>query len=640
VIRLGMPLLTLDRVSITYGHLPLLDDVVLQVEAGERLSVIGKNGTGKSTLLRIMNGEQAPDRGSIWRQPGARSALLVQDVPLSADRPVFDVVAEGLGDLSDLVTAYHHAAVDVAEHGTAALLEKLGRLHHELEERDGWRIEQRVELVLARLGLSSEAIVDTLSGGWRRRVLLARALVAQPDLLLLDEPTNHLDIQAITWLEAFLAEYPGAVVFVTHDRAFLQRLATRIVELDRGRLTSWPGDYATFLRKKEEWLATEAVDREKFDKRLAEEEAWLRQGVKARRTRNEGRVRALLAMREERAARRVQSGTVRLKLEPADPSGKTVFEARNIGKSFGSAWVVRDFSARVLRGDRIGLIGPNGAGKTTLLRLLLGEMAPDAGEVRRGAHVQVAYYDQQREQLDPERTVFDTIANGNDQVTVHGRTRHVNGYLRDFLFRPEQAASPVKALSGGERNRLMLARLFTQPANVLVLDEPTNDLDLETLELLEAQLVEFTGTLLLVTHDRVFLDNTVTSTLVFAGDGAVQEYVGGYEDWLRQRASAAEIEAPPVRRAVTHSRKESPEPRPTTPRKRLSYIEQREFDRMPATIEALEAEQQQLNEAAAGPEFYRKSPEIIRRALARLDEIQNELLGLYALWDELDSRSR
>ena len=534
-----MPLVSLDQVSVAFGHLPLLGDAHLRIERGERVCVVGRNGAGKSTLLRIISGEQPPDGGSVWTEPGLRIARLDQDVPISTDKTVFDVVADALGDLSDLVARYHRTAVQLAETSTPILLEKLGRLQHELEQADGWRIEQRVELVLSRLDLPADARVDTLSGGWRRRVLLARALVGEPDVLLLDEPTNHLDLDAIIWLETFLTEYPGALVFVTHDRAFLQRVATRIVEIDRGRLTSWPGDYATFLRKKHEWLANEAITQDKFDKRLAEEEAWLRQGVKARRTRNEGRVRALMAMREERAARRELAGAVRLQIETARSSGQLVLEADAVTKDYGSKPVVRDFSARIMRGDRIGLIGPNGAGKTTLLRLLLGELAPDRGEVRRGANVEVAYYDQQREQLDPERTVFDTLGDGNDTVTVDGRSRHVNAYLRDFLFPAERAQSPVKALSGGERNRLLLARLFTRPANLLVLDEPTNDLDLETLELLEAQLVEWPGTLLLVSHDRAFLDNVVTSTFVFEGGGRVEEYLGGYADWLRQRAPLA-----------------------------------------------------------------------------------------------------
>ncbi|MGE3191254.1 MAG: ATP-binding cassette domain-containing protein, partial [Vicinamibacterales bacterium] len=516
-----MPLVTLDHVSMAYGHLPLLDQVSLQVEAGERVAVLGRNGTGKSTLLSIIGGETPPDTGTAWHQPGLRVARLVQDVPLSTDHTVFDVVSEGLGALGELVQAYHHAATALATEASEAKLEALGRLQHELEERDGWRLEERVEMVIARLSLPADARVDTLSGGWRRRVLLARALVAEPDLLLLDEPTNHLDVEAITWLEAFLADFRGAVVFVTHDRAFLQRLATRIVELDRGHLTSWPGDYQTFLRKKEDWLANEMLAWEKFDKKLAEEEAWLRQGIKARRTRNEGRVKALLAMRNERAERRERVGSVRLQLERGESGGKLVFEADGISKRYGDAVIVDGFSTRVLRGDRIGLIGPNGAGKTTLLRMLLGEIPPDAGEVRHGANLQVAYFDQQREQLDPERSVADTVADGGDTVVVNGQPRHVIGYLRDFLFPAERARSPVKALSGGERNRLLLARLFTRPANVLVLDEPTNDLDLETLELLEAELVAFPGTVLLVSHDRVFLDNVVTSTIAFEGGGRV-----------------------------------------------------------------------------------------------------------------------
>jgi ATP-binding cassette subfamily F protein uup len=638
-----MPLVSLDRVSLAFGHLPLLDQVTLQVEAGERVCLIGRNGSGKSTLLRILSGEQSPDSGTVWRSSGLRVASLAQDVPLAAHGSVFDVVSEGLGELSELVAGYHHAAVMVAEQSTPDRLERLGRLQHELDERDGWRIEQRVELVLSRLDLPAEASVDALSGGWRRRVLLAQALVSQPDLLLLDEPTNHLDLDAIVWLEGFLAEYPGTVVFVTHDRAFLQRLATRIVEIDRGTLTSWPGDYATFVRRKEEWLANEAARQEAFDKRLAGEEAWLRQGIKARRTRNEGRVRALMAMRRERAARRELPGAVRLQVERAQPSGRVAFEVDGISKTFGSTTVIRRFSARVMRGDRIGVIGPNGAGKTTLLRLIIGELAPDQGEVRRGANVEVAYYDQQRERLDPERTLFDTIGEGNDTVTVNGRSRHVNAYLRDFLFPPERALSPVKALSGGERNRLLLARLFTRPANVLVLDEPTNDLDLETLELLEAELVAWPGTLLLVSHDRVFLDNVVTSTFVFEGDGRVVEYVGGYEDWLRQRAShpSSDIAVGAAAAPKTSATRQEAAPSPGAPvqsRKKLSYREQRELEQLPAQIDALETEQNELSRTVADAEFYREPAATIAGVLERLDQIQRELTECYARWDELDSR--
>jgi ABC transport system ATP-binding/permease protein len=636
-----MPLVSLDRVSLAFGHLPLLEQSTLQIDRGERVSVVGRNGAGKSTLLNIVGGLQAPDAGSVWRAPGLRIASLEQDVPLSTHRPVFDVVADGLGDLSTLVADYHRTAVSVAHDGTPALLEALGRLQHELEERDGWRIEQRVELVLSRLALPADTIVDTLSGGWKRRVLLARALVADPDVLLLDEPTNHLDLDAIIWLETFLSEYQGAVLFVTHDRAFLQRVATRIVEIDRGRLTSWPGDYETFVRKRDEWLANEELRQEKFDKRLAEEEAWLRQGVKARRTRNEGRVRALMAMRRERAARREQTGTVRLQIERGQSPGQLVVEADDISKSYGSQPVVRHFSDRIIRGDRVGLIGPNGAGKTTLLRLLIGEEAPDEGEVRRGANVEVAYYDQQRERLDPDRTIFDTIGDGNDTVTVNGRSRHVNAYLRDFLFPLERAQSPVKMLSGGERNRLLLARLFTRPANLLVLDEPTNDLDLETLELLEAQLTEWDGTLLLVSHDRVFLDNVVTSTLVFEGDGKIAEYVGGYEDWVRQRKSP-EVPAPvpDVGRVFRPAAAPGLKARPTSDvRKKLSYMERREFEELPVRIEALEAEQRELGAAIEDPLFYKQPAATITATLERVQAIERELTGLYSRWDALDSRA-
>ena len=629
-----MPLVTLDRVSLTFGHQPVLDEATLRVERGERVCVVGSNGSGKSSLLRLVAGEQPPDAGSVWAEPGLRLARLEQDVPFSTDRAVFEVVADGLGDLSNLVTAYHRTAVRLAEEDTPALLEKLGRLHHELDERDGWRVEQRVELVLSRLTLPPDAAVDTLSGGWRRRVLLARALVAEPDVLLLDEPTNHLDLDAIIWLETFLAEYSGAVVFVTHDRAFLQRVATRIVDIDRGRLTSWSGDYATFLRKKDEWLANDTVERDKFDKRLADEETWLRQGVKARRTRNEGRVRALTAMRQERAARRDRLGTVHLQIERAHASGQAVFEADDMSKGFGSTPVVRRFSTRIMRGDRVGLIGPNGSGKTTLLRLLLGELAPDEGEVRRGTNVEVAYYDQHRGQLDPERTVFETIGDGGDTVTVNGRSRHVNAYLRDFQFPPARAQSPVKALSGGERNRLLLARLFTRPANVLVLDEPTNDLDLSTLESLEAQLVEWPGTLLLVSHDRAFLDNVVTSTFVFEGDGKVEEYVGGYEDWRRQCSPA--VSAPRSTPTPKTTRRRL---RDANPSQKLTYREQREFAELPARIERIEADRRELADTIEAADFYTRPAQEIAVALERAEGIERELHELYTRWDGLDSRS-
>ena len=594
-----MPLVALDRVAVAFGHLPLLDDIAFQVDAGERIAIIGRNGTGKSTLLQILSGDLQPDSGLVLRQPGARIARLVQDVPLSTDRTVADVVGEGLGAL---------------------------------DAHDEWQRHHQADMIMTRLELPPAAIVDSLSGGWKRRVLLARALVGQPDLLLLDEPTNHLDIEAITWLESFLAEYRGAVVFVTHDRAFLERLATRIVELDRGRLTSWPGDYATFERKKEEWLANEELSNAKFDKKMATEEVWLRRGVKARRTRDEGRVKALMAMRADRAERRSRIGTVRLQIEQADASGKMVFEAQDVSFAFASGLpVVRNFSARVMRGDRIGLIGPNGAGKTTLLRLLLGELAPTEGEVRRGANVQVAYYDQQREQLDPDRTVVDTIGDGNDTVTVNGQPRHVHGYLQDFLFSPERARSPVRALSGGERNRLLLARLFTRPANVLVLDEPTNDLDLETLELLEQQLVDWPGTLLLVSHDRRFLDNVVTSTFAFEGEGKVEEYVGGYEDYVRQKQRPTST-APPA-----SSRQAEVTARQPAKKKKRTFKEEREYKDLPDRIHALEEEQQRLQAQLADPDFYKKAGSEIQAAVDRTAQIDRELHEAMSRWDVLDS---
>jgi ATP-binding cassette subfamily F protein uup len=636
-----VPLITLDHVTTAFGHLPLLDDAGLLVEPGERIAIIGRNGTGKSTLLRLLSGELMPDAGAIWRQPGMTSARLVQDVPLDSPGTVFDAVADGIGELRDLVQSYHHAIIAVSEDATPERLAALGELQHNLELLGGWSVEQRVETVLERLSLPADALVRTLSGGWRRRVLLARALVATPSLLLLDEPTNHLDVESIEWLESFLVEYAGAVVFVTHDRAFLRKVATRIVELDRGQLTSWPGTYDAFVVKKDAWLANEELTRAKFDKKLAIEEVWLRRGVKARRTRDEGRVKALMAMREERRAWRTQPDSVRLQIEAGDRSGQTVFVADHVSKSYVGTPVVQDFSMRIRRKDRIGLVGPNGAGKTTLLRMLVGELAPDTGEVTRGTNVQVAYFDQQREQLDPERTVVDTVADGNDTVTVAGVVRHVYGYLEDFLFPPERARSLVNTLSGGERNRLLLARLLTRPANVLVLDEPTNDLDIETLELLESHLVEYPGTLLVVSHDRQFLDNVVTSTLVFEGDGRVREYVGGYTDWLQQRAaSAVAAAAVPVSVAPRHAAPVT-KPAATTdaPRKKLSFNERRELDELPAKIAALEREQNEISTRVQSPEFYKEGPTAIAEVLRRGEQLPVELERAYARWAELDARA-
>ncbi|HUF23932.1 MAG TPA: ATP-binding cassette domain-containing protein [Vicinamibacterales bacterium] len=639
-----MPLVTLDHISISFGRESLLDDASLQIDEGERVAIIGRNGTGKSTLLKILSGELQPDAGAIWRAPGSEAARLAQDASVAAEDvgAVFDIVAGGLGALSDLVVAYHHAAHAVSDDPSEKNLAELGRRQHELEERDGWTVEQRVEMVLSRLGLDADADIGTLSGGWRRRVMLARALVAQPAVLLLDEPTNHLDVETIEWLEQFLLDYTGAIVIVTHDRAFMQRLATRIVELDRGRLTAWPGDYRTFLEKKAALLENEAIAHAKFDKLLAQEEVWLRRGVKARRTRDEGRVKALMAMREARAARRAQIGDVRLQIDAADRSGQLVFEAEHVSKSYGGAPVVRDFSTRIMRGDRVGLIGPNGAGKTTLLRLLVGDLEPDAGDVRVGSNVQVAYFDQQREQLDPERTLVDTIGDGNDTVTVGGQPRHVHGYLEDFLFPPDRARSKVRALSGGERSRLLLARLFTRPANVLVLDEPTNDLDIETLELLEARLAEFSGTVLIVSHDREFLDNVVTSTLAFEGGGRIGEYVGGYEDWLRLARRSAEREGgqrPAPMAPPTPQEAEKPVRRSAKREGgKLTFKEQRELEGLPARIEALEHEERALQERAAAPDFYKEGADAIKATLARAEQATRVREQAYARWLELSEK--
>ena len=638
-----MPLLSLQRVSLAFGHLPLFEDADLQIDTGERIALIGRNGAGKSSLLRVLTREQPPDSGTVWQEPGLRVSRLDQDVPAAVDRTVFAEVAAGLGELGAVVGAYHQAAVRVAESHDAADMERLGELQHALEERDGWRLEQKVELIVSRLSLPAERRMSELSGGWRRRALLGRALVSEPHLLLLDEPTNHLDIDAIRWLEEYLQGYPGAILFVTHDRAFLTAIATRIVELDRGRFTSWPGNYEAYLRKKDAALNDEARELERLDKKLLKEEAWLRQGVKARRTRNEGRVKALMALRAERAAYRAQAGSVRIAVDDGQGTGKLVFEAEEVWKSFGGKVVIRNYSQRILRGDRVGLIGANGSGKTTLLRLLLGELQPDSGEIRHGARLQVAYFDQQRDQLDPDATIADSVNEGNTTVVVNGQPRHIVGYLADFLFPRERAQSPVRSLSGGERNRLMLARLFARPANVLVLDEPTNDLDIETLELLEELIGSFDGTVLLVSHDRAFLDNIVTSTLAFEKDGQVREYVGGWQDYVRQ-SRVREAGLKPERAAVSTAAAGHESGAPASEnvvreKRKRTYNEQREYEALPARVEALEAEQRALNAEMASPDFYKSASERIAAVMARLTAVERELEGLLARWIELDERA-
>ncbi len=607
-----MPILHLQQASLAFGHLPLFEDADLRIDPGERIALIGRNGTGKSSLLKAIAGEIPLDAGVVWREPGLRVARLDQEVPGdTADRTVHQEIARGLGPIVDL------------------------------EGEDGWRAEQKIKMVISRLGLPGDRPVRELSGGWRRRTLLAKALVSQPDLLLLDEPTNHLDIDAIQWLEEFIGGLAGAILFVTHDRAFLSRLATRIIELDRGRLTSWPGSYTAYLDKKAAALENEARDLERLDKKLAQEEAWLRQGVKARRTRNEGRVRDLMNLRAERASRRDRIGDVKLAIDASESSGKLVFDVRGISKSFGQTTVIRDFSQRIFRGDRVGLIGPNGSGKSTLLKLLVGELEPDTGEIRRGTRLQPAYFDQQREQLDPEKTVIATVNDGNDTVVINGQPRHVLGYLADFLFPKERALSPVKSLSGGERNRLLLARLFSRPANLLVLDEPTNDLDIETLELLEELVSDFSGTVLLVSHDRVFLDRVVTSTVAFEGEGRVVESVGGWEDYLRQRRVGSGGGAFGAKGAKGAGGKGSAANGAAIPRRererRLSYKEQRELEALPERIAALEEEQQRLKEEAASADFYKSPADHIHAVLARIDAVDVELHATLERWMELEA---
>jgi ATP-binding cassette subfamily F protein uup len=636
-----MSLLILTDVSLAFGHLPLVERADLRVEAGERICLIGRNGTGKSSLLRVIAGDLPADSGTIWRAPGLRIARLEQEVPGAADRSVFDEVAAGLGEAGALVADYHHAAIAAAE--SPAALARLGELQHQLEELDGWRLEQKVELIVSRLDLPADRLMSELSGGWRRRALLGKALVSAPDLLLLDEPTNHLDIDAIQWLEDHLRDYGGTLLFVTHDRVFLDALATRIIELDRGRLTSWPGSYATYLERKAAALENESRELDRLDKKLAQEEAWLRQGVKARRTRNEGRVKALVALRQERASQRARIGQVRMAIDASQASGKLVFEAEEVGKALGGRTVIRRYSQRILRGDRVGLIGPNGSGKTTLLRLLVGELEPDTGSVRRGARLEIAYYDQQREQLDPARTVADTVGDGNDTIVVNGEPRHIIGYLADFLFPRERALSPVASLSGGERNRLLLARLFARPANVLVLDEPTNDLDIETLELLEELVGDFDGTVLLVSHDRLFLDHVVTSTLAFDGQGGVTEYVGGWADYLRQvsaePAARAPVAASPVSGTGAGRLGAASGAGPVAVKRKLSYKEQNERQALPARIQALEDEQRRLRSESESLEFYRQPTDRIRDVLSRLERLGPELEVALARWMELEDRA-
>ncbi|MCY1221114.1 ABC transporter ATP-binding protein uup [compost metagenome] len=631
-----MTLLKFTDVSLAYGAMPLLDKVSWQIARGERVCIIGRNGTGKSSLLRLVKGDQFADDGEIWKAPALKIGELPQELPPADERTVFDVVAEGLAEVGKLLAEYHHLSLHINDEND---LTRLARVQQDLEARDGWRLQQLVESTLSRLQLPADKTLAELSGGWRRRVLLAQALVAEPDLLLLDEPTNHLDIGAIAWLEEALLSFNGAVLFITHDRSFLQNLATRILELDRGNLIDWNGDYASFLVHKEQQLAAEETANALFDKRLAQEEVWIRQGIKARRTRNEGRVRALKAMRVERSERRERQGKATIQLEAAEKSGKQVIVAENVSFAHpGGEPLIRDFNLVVQRSDRIGLLGANGTGKTTLLKLLLGDLQPTSGSIEIGTRLEVAYFDQLRHQLDLEKTVIDNLSEGRDFITIDGQSRHVLSYLGDFLFSPQRARTPVKALSGGERARLLLAKLFSKPANLLVLDEPTNDLDVETLELLEEVLLNFPGTVLMVSHDRAFLDNVVTSTLVFEGQGRVREYVGGYQDWLRQGGSPRLLGVGETREAKVEAPKAA-EPAPVAveaPRKKLSYKLQRELEAIPGQIEALEEELAKVQAEVSDPAFYQRPAEQTCVVLERMDEMQKELDRLIERWAELE----
>ncbi len=626
-----MGLIRIHEVSVSFGGPRLLDGATLQIEAGERIGLLGRNGSGKSTLMKLLAGDVSPDSGEIARSGEIRVALLPQDVPDDMPGTVYDVAASGAREHLEMLREYHELTLRMSRSGDAGLLRKLEQVQHRLETSGAWHHHQRVETVLARTGLDGDAGFRFHSAGMKRRVFLARALVSDPDLLLLDEPTNHLDLDAILWLEDFLLKFEKTLMLVTHDRAFLQRLATRIVEIDRGRLLSFACDYGTYLERREAMLEAQEKQWQEFDKKLSREETWIRQGVKARRTRNEGRVRALERMRRERAARQEQAGNVRMTIQEAERSGRLVVEAQDIDFAFGENRIVEGFSTTILRGDRVGIIGPNGSGKTTLLRILLGELEPQAGRIRTGTGIRVAYFDQLRAQLDVNRTLKDNLADGNDMIVVGGVSRHVMGYLQDFLFPPERILSPVSSLSGGERNRLLLAKLFLLPSNVLVLDEPTNDLDTETLELFEERLLEYGGTILMVSHDRAFLNNVATSTIVFEGKGRLQEYVGGYDDWLRQRAAPVE----PPRAASAEPRKRD---RPPKEKRKLSYRETRELQELPLKIEALEAERERLLETLNSPAFYagRNAGEI-QRVNDRLKALDEELDGSYGRWDELES---
>ncbi len=628
-----MALIRFDEISLAFGDHVILREAELAIEPEERVCLIGRNGAGKSTTLKLIAGELEHDSGEIVRGSNLIVSQLAQTLPEAMDMPVRDIVRSGLTDIEKLLETYkQQSQLELDKHG----LRELEALHAKIDAHDGWHIEQRVDETISDLEIPADKKMNELSGGWRRRVALAKALVQKPDLLLLDEPTNHLDIATIKWLEDRVYSYPGSVMFITHDRAFLQRLATRILEIDRGKLTSWPGNYDNFLRRKEKALDDEKVANDKFDKKLAQEEEWIRQGIKARRRRNEGRVRSLMQMREEFSERIKPDAKARIYIDEAEQSGRKVIRAKNVGYSYGDLPVIEGFSIKINRGDRIGLIGNNGVGKTTLLRLLLGDLEPQTGTIKHGTNLQIGYFDQLREDLDLEKSVAYNVGEGRTYIKLNGKDRHVIGYLKGFLFSPKRSEMPVKALSGGERNRVILAKLLTRPANFLVLDEPTNDLDIETLEVLEQKLVEFTGTLIVVSHDREFLDNVVTSTVVFEKDGKVQQYVGGYSDWVRRGHELAEIDDPfglaAERRKQAHvERRKQQKPN------KLSYMDQRELDQLPGEIEALEATIAELQETVAGPGFYSQDQAAVQEKLQELSAAEELLEQRVERWSELEA---
>ena len=625
-----MPLAILDKLELAYGHWPLLDGASLVIDTGERIGLIGRNGTGKSSLMKVLAGDVRADAGEVWKKPGLRLAHVPQEPQFAPGHSVFEAVAEGVGEAQALLSAYHAVVHRLAE-GDESAHDELAELTHELEAQDAWRLNQKVEEVLARLDLPADTLVETLSGGQKKRVALARALAGDPELLLLDEPTNHLDFAAIEWLEELLKGFAGALFFITHDRRFLDAVANRIVELDRGQLREYKGNFSDYQVKKAEQLEVETAQSRKFDKFWKQEEAWIRKGIEARRTRNEGRVRRLEDLRRQRAARREQLGQVGLQLDAGERSGKVVAELEHVSYAIPGRDLIRDFSVTVLRGDKIGLLGPNGAGKTTLIKLILGDLQPDSGRIKRGTNLQVAYFDQFRNVLDDDATLIDTISPGSDYVEIAGQKTHVIGYLEQFLFPPERARARVSALSGGERNRLLLARLFARPANVLVLDEPTNDLDIDTLELLEQLLQDYSGTVILVSHDRAFLDNVVTASIAFEGDGLLAYVAGGYEDWKRERAVRARPQA-----AAARSAAKAPAAGVRREKRKLGYKEQRELEAIPEKIRKLEQEQAQLQTKLAEPSTYQQAGNDVTAMNARMEEIELELLELLERWETLE----